>query len=247
MAASGRAALSGVLYVAAKAPRAGFAKTRLGKAIGDDAALRLYRAFISDLAARFATAPFEVGWYVTPADGWPEVAALLPVSEGGARVLVQPVGDWAQRQAALFQGAAQRGEDRTVLVASDSPQLTVSLVQRAFALLSTCDVVLGPVHDGGYYLIGMRGSHDVLSGVAMSTATAFEQIVERSHRAGLRLGLLETTFDVDEVADLAALRRVAHERDDLPATRAALEMLALECDGSENEERMVTVGRNGSS
>ncbi len=220
-------ALSDVLYFAAKAPRLGFAKTRLGKTIGDGAALALYRAFITDLSSRFSTAPFQVGWYVTPADAWPDLVPLLHPSADAERVVVQPNGDWAWRQAALFRGAADRGEGRTMLAASDSPQLTVEVVESAFSLLSKCDVVLGPVHDGGYYLIGMRGWHDILSGVAMSTANAFEQIVKRSRRAGLSVGLVEATFDIDEEIDLVELHRVAHERDDLPATRAVLQKLAL--------------------
>ena len=41
------------LYIAAKAPRPGLAKTRLARGIGEEAALALYRGFLSDLAARF--------------------------------------------------------------------------------------------------------------------------------------------------------------------------------------------------
>lgn len=58
--------LSATLYIAAKAPRPGFAKTRLGKAIGPMQAIALYKAFLQDLAARFSTAPFEVVWFITP-------------------------------------------------------------------------------------------------------------------------------------------------------------------------------------
>lgn len=49
-------------YFAAKAPRAGLAKTRLACSIGNAAALDLYRGFLRDLAARFASAPFPFGW-----------------------------------------------------------------------------------------------------------------------------------------------------------------------------------------
>ncbi len=118
VAAAEGAALSDVLYFAAKAPRLGFAKTRLGKAIGDEAALALYRAFLKDLSSRFSTVRFQVGWYVTPADAWPDLVSLLHPSADEHRVVGQPMGDWAHRQAALFRGAADRGEDRTVLAAT---------------------------------------------------------------------------------------------------------------------------------
>jgi rSAM/selenodomain-associated transferase 1 len=222
-AARGGRALSQRLYIAAKAPRPGLAKTRLAAAIGDDAALALYRAFLADLAGRFRDGPFPLGWYVTPVDAWTELEAICG-EHRGVRVLEQGDGDWTERQRRLFVGMAARGETRTVLTASDSPHIGVAVVADAFAKLERHDVVLGPVLDGGYYLIGMNGPHDVLAGVPMSTRTVADDIAARCDALGLRLALVDATFDVDEAADLDALFGAL---DDCPATRAALESLAL--------------------
>ena len=217
--------MSDALYVIARAPRAGFAKTRLGRAIGHERAVALYRAFLQDLAARFSGSPFPPGWYVTPPDAWPEISALT--GETG-RVLFQGDGDLTQRQEELFLGAADRGEERTVLVASDSPHLEVGVVEEAFRKLDGGDdVVFGPTFDGGYYLIGMRGYHELLAGATMSVGTELDGIVARARQLGLSVGLLEPTFDVDVVEDLQRLRPLALERDDLSATRDALESLGL--------------------
>ena len=224
-ASAATATFGGTLYIAAKAPRPGLAKTRLGRAIGDEAAVRLYRAFLRDLAARFARAPFPVGWYVTPANAWGELAPLVGCARWRGPILAQGEGDWTARQRALLRGAFERGEQRTILVASDSPQLPVEVVAEAFALLDHHNVVLGPTSDGGYYLIGMRGWHDVLAGVRMSTGTVLDEILARAAAAGISTGLVGATFDVDEVADLASLRDVAFARADLAATRAALAAL----------------------
>ncbi len=220
------------LYVAAKAPRPGLAKTRLGRAIGEERALALYKAFLVDLAARFGGTRFDLGWYVTPADAWPEIAPLVGREAAGRRddVSVQVGRDWTERQRRLFSEAAARGERRIVLVASDSPQLTPEVVGEAFEQLERRDLVLGPTLDGGYYLIGMRDTtvpHDVLGGVPMSTKTVLEDLVERAERAGLSVGLVETTFDIDEAEDLEHLRRLAPARPDLAATHAVLEELGL--------------------
>jgi rSAM/selenodomain-associated transferase 1 len=212
--------MTAVLYIAARAPRPGFAKTRLGKAIGHEAANTLYAAFLKDLAARFARAPFPVGWYVTPEDAWESLAPLVHPHLGP--VEIQGPGDWGVRQQALFSSASSRGETRTILVASDSPQLTVEVVVEAFTLLERHDLVLGPVDDGGYYLVGMRGSWPVLGGVPMSTRTVLAEIVARAEQLGLSVALVESTFDVDETEDLARLAPLADTREDLPATRAAL-------------------------
>ena len=212
------------LYVIARAPRPGFAKTRLGRTIGHERAIILYRAFLRDLAARFSGSPFALGWYVTPLDAWPEISSLT--GETG-RVLLQVEGDLTRRQRELFREAASRGEERTVLIASDSPHLTVEVVEEAFRCLERQDIVFGPTYDGGYYLIGMRGYHDVLREIPMSVGTELDGIVARARLSGLSVGLLEATFDVDVVEDLRHLRPLALARLDLAATRDALETLGL--------------------
>jgi len=215
-----------ILYIAAKAPRAGLVKTRLGAAIGHEGAVALYASFLRDLAARFARAPFALGWYVTPPDAWPELAPLVGAA-GEARVLAQSEGDWTARQRALFRGASRRGEDRVILVASDSPQLTVETVTAAFRTLDRHEVVFGPTYDGGYYLIGMRGWHDVLQDIPMSTRTVLDDISARAAASGLSVGWVETMFDIDEAADLPRLRRILAARADLPATRATFAAYSL--------------------
>lgn len=218
--------VSDALYVIAKAPRVGFAKTRLGRSIGHEQAIVLYRAFLRDLGARFSSSPFELGWYVTPPDSWPEISVLT--GEAG-RVLFQGEGDLTERQKELFRGAAGRGEERTVLIASDSPHITVEVVEEAFRRLDRQDLVFGPTHDGGYYLIGMRGQgpYDVLQGATMSKEAVLDGIAARARLSGLSVGLLEATFDVDVAEDIRHLRPLALERPDLSATRDALESLGL--------------------
>ena len=198
------------LYIAAKRPVPGRVKTRLAAAIGDAAAAALYRAFLADLGSRFP----DCVWYVTPA-GW---------TPGGA-TLTQPTGDWTDRQRRLFRRATRHVQDRLVLIASDSPQVGAEVVAEAFGLLDRHDLVVGPVLDGGYYLIGMRGWHDVLAGVTMSTSSVFRDVVEGARARGLSVATVEPTYDVDELSDLALLELDAETRDDLPATRAALAAL----------------------
>lgn len=232
--------MSDVLYVAAKVPKAGFAKTRLGRSIGHEEAVLLYEAFLRDLSARFSEAPFELGWYVTPPGSWTEISRHT--GESG-RVVFQGEGDWTVRQRDLFEGAEERGEDRVVLVGSDSPHLTVESVAGAFELLERRDLVLQPTYDGGYCLIGMRGFQDVLRGVSMSTGTELDGILERARWFGLSVGLQEPTFDIDEREDLRHLRPLALDRPDLAETRGALHSLGLlEEDALPSGSRGVTCG-----
>ncbi len=234
--------MADALYIIAKAPRAGFAKTRLGRAIGHEAAVALYKAFLRDLGARFADAPFECGWYVTPADAWEDISPLVGCGRE-ERILLQKEGDLTERQRELFLGAAARGEERVVLIASDSPHLAVEVITSAFRELDRHDLVFGPTYDGGYYLIGMRGWHDIFHDIPMSVGTELDNIIARAEQAGLSVGRTESTFDIDEIEDLEHLRRLVEYRSDLAATRVALDTLCLYTDkGSTTPRRASAPG-----
>ncbi|CAN5904777.1 TIGR04282 family arsenosugar biosynthesis glycosyltransferase [soil metagenome] len=216
--------MTDVLYVIAKAPRVGFAKTRLGKSIGHAKAIELYKAFLRDLGERFSDAPFGFGWYITPSDAWPEISALTGDTD---RLLYQGEGDLTERQKELFQLATRRGE-RAVLIGSDAPHLSVVIIEEAFRALDQHDLVFLPTHDGGYCLIGMSGQHgDVLEGVTMSTGSELAGIIRRARLANLAVKFLEPTFDVDEVEDLQNLQELAVGRDDLANTTEVLKNLEL--------------------
>ena len=227
----------GVFLIAAREPVPGFTKTRLGAAIGMERAAALYSAFLVDLAARFTPCPgedwgFDVGWAHTPAEA--DFASVLtgigcaPPSPS-CRFVAQHGEGWDVRQANILRWGHEQGYARTILVGSDSPQLPRAIVHDAFAALAEHDVALGRTLDGGYYLIGMRGFHDVLTGVPMSTVTAADALASRAEERGLSLAKLPESFDIDEEGDLVQLRAaLAPDGEAAPATWAALCRLGLD-------------------
>jgi glycosyltransferase A (GT-A) superfamily protein (DUF2064 family) len=222
-----------LLLIAAREPVAGQTKTRLGATIGMERAVVLYAAFLRDLSARFMTAPcrFDVGWAFTPAncDFAQALAAVgCDLMPDRVRLVPQQGEGWGERQANLLHWGRDAGYARTILIASDSPQLSHQAIEEGFAALLSAGVALARTLDGGYSLIGMRGYHDVLSGVPMSTASAAEAIAIRCGRLGLVLEDLPTTFDVDEEADLRVLyAALAPDGAAAPETWAALQELDL--------------------
>jgi rSAM/selenodomain-associated transferase 1 len=209
------------LYFAAKAPVAGQVKTRLGATIGMDASANLYAAFLRDLVTRFAEAPFEIAWYITPGS-WTH---LEPLVGRAVAVRIQRGTDWAARQANLFRECHATGEGMVVLAATDSPQLDRSRVEEAFSALETRDVVLGPTPDGGYYLVGMRRFNDIFADAFMSTNSALESVLQRAREKCLSVALLEPEFDVDTEQDLSLVEREVNRRQDLGHTAAALALI----------------------
>ncbi len=223
--------------IAARAPISGQTKTRLGDSIGMDAAATLYRAFLRDLADRFdsedraRTRTWDLAWTYSP----PEREFRYDLKEITGRPIPcntlfvpQDGPDWGTRQANLLRWSHEHDYCRTVLMASDSPHLAWATIGDAFAALDEYDVALGRVRDGGYYLIGMVGLLDVLSGVQMSTASAADGVVEACRAQGLRIRETEPTFDIDEASDLEFLVDVLRDDPDMcPVTRATLAELGL--------------------
>jgi glycosyltransferase A (GT-A) superfamily protein (DUF2064 family) len=227
----------GLLLIAAKEPAPEMVKTRLGATIGMARAAALYAAFLVDLAARFTPCldggwDFDVGWAFTPA----EVKFTSVLERIGCdppppavRFVAQHGDGWDVRQANILAWGHEQGYERIVLVGSDSPQLPVTVVRDAFAALLDHDVAMGRTLDGGYYLVGMRGFHDVLSGVPMSTVSAADALAARTRNLGLQLAELPVTFDIDEERDLEHLRRaLAPDGACAPATWVALRQLGLD-------------------
>ena len=138
--------------------------------------------------------------------------------------------DWTERQSALFSGSRDRGEDKTMLMASDSPHLSEETVQSAFDELDRHDLVLGPTLDGGYYLMGIRACSwrkEVLDGIQMSTSSVLAEIGDNARRFRLSVRTLEAAFDVDELEDLHRLRHLQVQpcSVDLRATIAVMDEL----------------------
>lgn len=81
-------------------------------------------------------------------------------------------------------------------------------------LLENRDLVVGPTHDGGYYLVGAKASHpDLFVSDGMGTASALDALLTRARALGLSAHLTDPFYDIDVAQDLGKL---AHELERLP-------------------------------
>jgi glycosyltransferase A (GT-A) superfamily protein (DUF2064 family) len=89
---------------------------------------------------------------------------------------------------------------------SDSPHLPASVLTGAFETLTTHEVVIGPTHDGGYYLVGGKALHPALfQGDGMGTNSALDALLARAGRLQLSVGFTEPFYDIDVEGDLTRL------------------------------------------
>jgi rSAM/selenodomain-associated transferase 1 len=138
--------------------------------------------------------------HYAPADAGDAVRAWLG---DGPRYLPQADGDLGVRMEDAFARAFGDGAERVVIVGSDLPEVSASLLRRAFALLDAHPAVIGPARDGGYYLLGLRGMiGGIFAGIEWSTSTVLHSTLERFGAAGVEPAMLEVLSDVDTVDDV---------------------------------------------
>ncbi|MBI3462957.1 MAG: TIGR04282 family arsenosugar biosynthesis glycosyltransferase [Planctomycetes bacterium] len=193
-----------LLGVFAKYWTPGQVKTRLAAALGQEAAARLYAAFLRTTLSRFRHCGDRRVVVFSPSDRRGEFKALC---SGDWELAPQSTGDLGDRMHRFFADAFAKGASRIVLIGSDSPTLPAEYIDRAFDLLADSPVVLGPTTDGGYYLVGISGQiPPIFEGIAWSTPQVWRQTAERLAVAQLRYDILPQWYDVDESADLERLR-----------------------------------------
>ena len=235
------------LAVMAKAPRPGKVKTRLSPPLTPEQA--------SELNIRFLRDTTENIQQVTEAGNSAGIVVYTPVGDEAAFDGILPAG---------FQLLAQRGDvfgerllhacedlfacgfSAVCLIDSDSPTMPQDALLQAVTRLSLPGdrLVLGGSDDGGYYLIGVKHSHQRLfERIDWSTERVLAQTLERAREIGLQAELLPTWYDVDDGATLERLRRellLASGKDltgyDARHTRRYLESLqapqGMACTGS---------------
>lgn len=185
-----------------KAPEKGTVKTRLSEKIGADAAFDIYKCFVLDTLKTLDSCqcPFRV--LVWPSDSCGIVKDWL----GDAYSYRPQQGeDLGERMKNAVNQAFAGNSEKVLVIGSDIPDLTASLISQAFKALETCDAVIGPSVDGGYYLIGFnRDSYlaDVFDGIRWGTASVFQQTMNVLKMKGLSVHILERLMDIDTFDDL---------------------------------------------
>jgi hypothetical protein len=191
------------LIIMAKAPRPGSVKTRLAKSLPVQAVIELYRCLLNDTITMTQTLDRVEIAIMCPALDVDELSLAVANS---IPVVPQTGNGLAAALDSVFHQFAAVGGPGVIAFNSDSPHLPASVLEAAFDVLETCDMVVGPTHDGGYYLVGARASHPGLfTSDGMGTATALEALLARASKLQLSVRVLDPFYDIDVAADLSQL------------------------------------------
>lgn len=212
------------LGIFARTPVPGTVKSRLAPSIGEDDTAALYAAFLSDLFRRLRRIKSTRVTVFHAGDRLETLATLVPP---GWRLEAQR-GDDLGRRLANASAHLLDTADRAVIIGSDSPDVPIQYIRRAFQRLKHKDVVLGPATDGGYYLVGLRAPAPALfEGIAWGEDSVLKSTLGNVHRLGRSLHALPIWYDVDDEPSLRLMRtmikaRRVEGRDRLSATEDVL-------------------------
>ncbi|MCM8794198.1 MAG: TIGR04283 family arsenosugar biosynthesis glycosyltransferase [Candidatus Omnitrophica bacterium] len=191
------------LIVMAKAPVPGQVKTRLLPVLSPEGAARLARRFLKETVALVEGIPgIQPVVAVSPPEAMEQIRELIGPS---MRLIPQPAGDLGVRLQELFRQFFAAGAGGVIALGTDHPGLPKESLQKAAAELrrGRDRLVLGPTHDGGYYLIGLNRPHaELFQGIPWSTSEVLRTTVARAKSAGLRIIELPPWYDVDRPEDL---------------------------------------------
>jgi rSAM/selenodomain-associated transferase 1 len=110
-----------------------------------------------------------------------------------------------ERMKYCFEFAFDKGFEKVIVIGSDSPDLSHNIFKKAFSSLNENDSVIGPTHDGGYYLLGFKKnsySPKVFEEINWSTKTVFIETMKKLNSENLKINVLTNWRDIDTLDDL---------------------------------------------
>ena len=200
------------LLLFARLPEAGKVKSRLAAEIGADRALGLYQAMLRDtLSAIGESSPereIEVIW--APSEN--ANGESLRRAFGGRALSMQTGNDLGDRMAMAFsERFFFHRTDKIIAIGVDDPSLTRETIDHAFALLESCEWVIGPAKDGGYYLIGCRApafDTEVFQGIEWGSSRVLPVTLDKIRNWTATVAVLPVHTDIDVAQDLKEVNAV---------------------------------------
>ncbi len=134
----------------------------------------------------------------------------------GQRKFVKQQGKNLGERMANALKTARLSCDKCLLMGSDCPDISGELLQDAFLALQTNDIVLGPAHDGGYYLIGINKTlrpkqiEQLFSDILWGKSNVLAKTLERIKKLQLSFQLLQKLHDIDTPDDLQYFNHHSH-------------------------------------
>jgi rSAM/selenodomain-associated transferase 1 len=196
--------LEAAVGLMARFPQLGEVKTRLVPDVGEKRALIVYQELLDHAVAVTLNLDGERFYrtaFVTPAESIFQFKSIYPRLD---RLYCQTGDDLGARMLNAFATLLEREHlPCAILIGADIPAIDSNLIAEAHNALADNDLVLGPTHDGGYYLIGMnRPLKQLFTDIQWSTDQVLTQTLVIADRDRLKPQMLPVLRDLDDMTDL---------------------------------------------
>ena len=184
-----------LLIVFVKNIKLGKVKTRLAKTIGNQGAFEVYKELVQ--ITENVTNELTLDKRIYFSD------VVIDTKWKNDYKIVQQGETLGDRMKNAFHDGFKAGYKNIILIGSDLPSLTSSIINKGFDELENNEVVFGPAEDGGYYLVGFSNMKDyVFENKPWSQPNLLDITKKELQKNNTSFDLLETLNDIDNIEDL---------------------------------------------
>ena len=194
-------------------PVPGQAKTRLAPYLGKDRAANLQRSMtehtIAEAVKTKKIRPITIEIYY----------------DGGSR---KEIEKWLGNRCSFYKQyrgelgikisdalikSFRKGFQKVIIIGTDCPSLSSSLMLKGLDKLSDYDVILGPAEDGGFYLLGLSHPPDpaLFHGVLWGEDTVLKGVLANADKLNFSRNCLPVLSDIDRPEDLIHLHQAGKD------------------------------------
>lgn len=190
-----------VIQIFCKAPIAGEVKTRLMPKLSAEQAASVHRHLSENIIKQLKEAqlcPLQL--WCSPDDKHPFFEKLRKFYD--ISLHIQSPNDLGQRMFDALEAGLHEYR-HVLLIGSDCPSfIKQDFIEAITALKQDYDIVIAPVEDGGYSLIGMNRAHiGLFKNMRWSHAEVFKNTLSRAKDLNLRCYQLRQQWDIDTTKD----------------------------------------------
>jgi rSAM/selenodomain-associated transferase 1 len=188
-----------------KYPERGKVKTRLAEHVDVTITTELYSNFVLDVLATLGKSRLKMIVCFHPTGAFRRFQRWLGTEY---EYMPQRGANHGDRLLNSFVDAFSRGFESAIAIASDVPDLPGNILLEASRALQSCDAVIGPSPDGGYYLIGFKRVSflpGAFQEIEWSTDLVSKQTISKLNEGGCSCHVLPSWVDIDTISELRSL------------------------------------------
>jgi len=191
------------IIVFIKFPAEGKVKTRLAKTMGNKFAVSLFRVCAEHTFSELLKVE-EMGsdlfFFCSEQN---EIEQVMEWAGNNFKYYSQQGRDLGIKMYNAFNTVFKEGYKKAIIIGTDTPDISMNIIQSAISVLDNYSVVIGPANDGGYYLLGFKSKLiDLFSGIEWSTNSVLDKTIEKLNKSNLNYYILDELTDIDTLEDL---------------------------------------------